>query len=242
MTGMGVFAVERGVFDHPVFAPEPYTEVQAWIWMCGNAAWKPTCVCVGRHLVDLERGQLAFATRFLAVKFKWSETRIRRYFSKLKNNAMIAVSTTRMATHVTICNYEKYAFGRRTSDTQNDAQNVAKTTHVTTCNDDENSCGRRTKKAQSDAKKEKNKKELKEDAAVAAPEILNDEADLFRRGKAVIGKDAGGLITKLVKAKGSIPLARAAIELASSKENAREYIGAVVRGNSDAGKPTGAII
>jgi hypothetical protein len=31
MTTRGFFAVDRGVFDHPAFAPEPFTECQAWL-------------------------------------------------------------------------------------------------------------------------------------------------------------------------------------------------------------------
>ena len=61
--------------------------------------------------------------------------------------------------------------------------------------------------------------------------LPDPERDLFARGKTVLGKEAGGLITKLLKAKnGEIALARAAIEQASVKENPREYIGAIIRG------------
>lgn len=61
-----------------------------------------------------------------------------------------------------------------------------------------------------------------------------DEAQLFDRGKKVLGANAGGLIARLLKSKqGSVPLARAAIEQASTKENPREYIGRVIRGPPD---------
>ena len=73
MSNRGVFAIDRGIFDHQIFAPEPYTEREAWIWMIGAAAWKAQRVRVGRHTISLERGQLAFSTRFLASKFKWSQ-------------------------------------------------------------------------------------------------------------------------------------------------------------------------
>jgi len=61
--------------------------------------------------------------------------------------------------------------------------------------------------------------------------IKTDEADLFDRGKKILGPKAGGLITELLKAKGrNIALARAALETASTKSDAREYIGAIIRG------------
>lgn len=57
-----------------------------------------------------------------------------------------------------------------------------------------------------------------------------EEADLFRRGKQVLGENTGGLISKLLKAKSNnIPLARAAIETAATKNNPREWVGRVIR-------------
>ena len=74
----------------------------------------------------------------------------------------------------------------------------------------------------------------KKDAAPAA--LADPEAELFRRGREVLGKGAGGLISKLLAAKQkNIALARAAIEQASTKSDPREYIGAVIRGPQKSG-------
>lgn len=75
--------------------------------------------------------------------------------------------------------------------------------------------------------------ERKKDAAPPAPPLppMNDETEVYRRGKEILGASSGGLIKNLIKAKkGSIPHARAAIEIASTKENPREYIGGVLNG------------
>lgn len=72
-----------------------------------------------------------------------------------------------------------------------------------------------------------------EDAAPSAPPLapMNDETEVYRRGKEILGQSSGGLIKNLIKAKhGSIPHARAAIEIASTKENPREYIGGILSG------------
>jgi uncharacterized protein YdaU (DUF1376 family) len=67
----------------------------------------------------------------------------------------------------------------------------------------------------------------KKDAADAAPP--DPEKELFARGREVLGKQAGGLITKLLAAKQkNIALARAAIEQASTKHDPREYIGRII--------------
>lgn len=76
--------------------------------------------------------------------------------------------------------------------------------------------------------------EQKKDAAIAAPVPDSDEVQFFRRGKQVCGDSAGGMLRKLLKAKGdNIPLARAAVEQASQKSDPREYIGAIIRGRGN---------
>lgn len=56
------------------------------------------------------------------------------------------------------------------------------------------------------------------------------EAEFFGRGKQVLGKNAGGLLSRLLKARGgNVALARASLELASTKEDPREFIGAAIR-------------
>lgn len=51
---------------------------------------------------------------------------------------------------------------------------------------------------------------------------------LFQMGKRYLGKDAGGLIARLMKEKG-LQGALMAIWEASEKENPREYVGAMVK-------------
>lgn len=51
------------------------------------------------------------------------------------------------------------------------------------------------------------------------------EAQLFRRGKEVLGKSSGGLIAQLYRSKGrDIGATSTLIELAAKKENPREFI------------------
>ncbi|WP_051003013.1 hypothetical protein [Bradyrhizobium elkanii] len=70
------------------------------------------------------------------------------------------------------------------------------------------------------------------------PPSSDPEIELFRRGKEILGQNAGGMIRQLLTAKGGkTPLARAAIEQASTKENPREYIGAIIRGQAENDKP-----
>jgi len=57
------------------------------------------------------------------------------------------------------------------------------------------------------------------------------EADYFRRGREVLGASAGGMLKQLLVMKGgNVALARAAIEQASTRGDAKQYVGAMVRG------------
>lgn len=68
-----------------------------------------------------------------------------------------------------------------------------------------------------------------------SPPSTAAEVDYYRRIKEIAGPSAGGLGKKLLDAKaGSVPLARAAVEQASTKQDPREYLGAIIRGREGA--------
>lgn len=77
--------------------------------------------------------------------------------------------------------------------------------------------------------------ERKQDAAAAPPpQVPSEEADFYRRIKQIAGSGAGGLGKLLLTAKdGNVALARAAVEQASTKQDPREYLGAIIRTRED---------
>ncbi|AWC25615.1 MULTISPECIES: hypothetical protein [Aminobacter] len=139
----GTFAVSRGLFDHPFFADEAFTEREAWVWLLAEAAWKPRRVRGRYGQIELERGQLAHATRFIAVKWKWSEARVRRFLARLKSDAMIDAVADAQTTRITICNYDEYQKMNRVVDADNDARNDAQTTLARRSNDARSTLARR---------------------------------------------------------------------------------------------------
>ncbi|CAO4136705.1 hypothetical protein OFEAOIEE_LOCUS4464 [Methylorubrum extorquens] len=108
MSERGVFAVDRGLWSDPDFADEPFSEREAFLWLLSEAAWRPTSVRIGHHRVELDRGQCAFSTRFMAEKWKWSEARVRRYLARLISAEIICTRADKIATHVAIRNYDKF--------------------------------------------------------------------------------------------------------------------------------------
>ena len=66
---------------------------------------------------------------------------------------------------------------------------------------------------------------------------LDLEADYFRRVREILGKSSGGMASLLLKAKGgNVMLARAAIETAATRGDAREYVGAMIRNGKNGGE------
>lgn len=123
----GYVAISRELFDHPFFAPDAYSEREAWTWMIAAAVWRPTKVRVGRKIFNLKRGQLVFAERFLAKKWGWTKSKVRRFLQRLSRNndesgPMVNLSADREATLITICNYDKYQSSRTAGEPQNEPQ------------------------------------------------------------------------------------------------------------------------
>lgn len=134
MSRRGTFRVDRGVFDHPVFADEDFTEREAWLWLVAEAAYRPRQKAVGRTCVTLQRGQLAHSTRFMASRWGWSEARVRRFLGRLKGDAqidaLIDAHTDAGITLISICKYEVFQLPLLRSDAANDAQSGERTTQT----------------------------------------------------------------------------------------------------------------
>lgn len=109
MTELGVFAVDRGVFTHPLFADgNPLSRREAWLWLLSEAAWKSRGRDIGGQIVPLQRGQLAHSVRFMGEAWGWPKSKVARFLDRLKTETMIGTETGTGFTVITICNYDAY--------------------------------------------------------------------------------------------------------------------------------------
>lgn len=185
----GVFAVARNIFEHPKFSQEPFTEREAWIWLIREAAWRKRTVRVGKKVCELERGQLASTMRFMANKWQWSEAKVRRFLKSLKSDAMIDAVSDALATQITICNYDEYQKVSLPSGASPDAVSGALATQPRRTGDANKNTGKNISNTGEDIP-----------TGPAAVGEKSAEAELFRFGKSVLGKNAGGVIVNLRKA------------------------------------------
>jgi hypothetical protein len=124
---MNIFSLVRGIHDHPIIgACKPFTRFEAWTWLLSEAAWKARRYRAGSIPVDLDRGQLAHSTRYMAKAWGWPETTVRRFLSRLKTGAMIGAETGAGITTISVCNYDAYQFGGDETGAPNGAPNGAK--------------------------------------------------------------------------------------------------------------------
>lgn len=108
MSERGYIRFYRSIFTHPAFRKEPLTEREAWVWLCAKAAWRPIRQRVGEHMVDLDRGEVVGAVRYLGAEWQWTRSRVDRFLNRLKNEEMIETRAGTGITVITIRNYSDY--------------------------------------------------------------------------------------------------------------------------------------
>lgn len=108
MSERGVFAVDRGIWEHPAFAREPFTQREAWLWLVSEAAYKPRSKRADGKTITLERGQLCHSIRFMADAWQWSKSRVDRFIDMLENRDMLRSDRGTRTPILTVCNYDEY--------------------------------------------------------------------------------------------------------------------------------------
>lgn len=109
MSERGVFAVDRGIFDHYLFkSKEPFSRREAWLWLLSEAEWKPQRRMVSGQIVELSRGQLSHSVRFMAEAWGWSKSAVDRFLGRLKTETMIGTESGTGILVITICKYNDY--------------------------------------------------------------------------------------------------------------------------------------
>jgi hypothetical protein len=190
MSERGVFAVDRGIFDHPKFRDErqPLSKLEAWLWLLASAAWKPHVRRIAGKGYELKRGQLAASTRYMAERWRWSEAKVRRFLTTLKTDAdgdaEIDAVTDAGITIITIRKYNQYQRVSLPGDAPTDAGDDAGTDAAAT--------------QQRRNKEDIQYKESPEaDASARQPDLLDGErpvdarTDLFRRGLGTLARITG---------------------------------------------------
>ncbi|WP_323131020.1 hypothetical protein [Sinorhizobium medicae] len=101
--------VQTSIFDHEVFAAEPFSEREAWLWLISKAAWKDTVHRIGASVMPVPAGSLFVTIREMQAAWKWTSTRrVHQFLELLSSQNMIETCSETGKTLVTVCNYSKY--------------------------------------------------------------------------------------------------------------------------------------
>lgn len=119
----GFIALHRKIFENPVVGSNP-AYFRAWVWLLCEARYKPSRYRIpGKSIsIELQRGQLSHARRFIAKALDLSEQRVRTFLNRLKIEGMILVEINQGQMVITICNYDDYQFGADESNQQSNQQ------------------------------------------------------------------------------------------------------------------------
>src|SRR5215472_15251147 len=134
---MSFYLMHRGWMENEIFEGEPFDKRSAWAWLIENAAWDRVTIRIKQTRVVLERGELCFSERFLAVRWGWSQGSVHRFIVKLATIGMIARrrsltwrienrdadrNANRPQTIISICNYERYQDGQKLRESRSESR------------------------------------------------------------------------------------------------------------------------
>lgn len=115
----GYIRLYRGWRDCEVFAEEPMSEREAWLWLIERAAWKPAIRTNAKgERLRIERGQLHVSLRALETTFGWGKNKVARFLQRLVDHDMIGTASGQSGTVLTVLNYCKYQDERDSRDAE----------------------------------------------------------------------------------------------------------------------------
>ena len=103
----GWFAMNRAMFEHPIFAGKP-DRIAAWAWIIATAAWQDTRQDANGKTVTVKRGQLLTSYRQMSKSTGVPVQPLRTLIDKLQDEGAINTDTSTGRLLITLCNYEKY--------------------------------------------------------------------------------------------------------------------------------------
>lgn len=112
----GWFAMNRAMFEHPLFAGKP-ERIAAWAWIIATTAWKDTRQDANGKTVTVKRGQLLTSYRQMSRATGVPVQPLRTLIEKLQGEGAINTDTNTGRLLITIRNYDKYQAGENSSNT-----------------------------------------------------------------------------------------------------------------------------
>ena len=106
----GWIKIHRQITENKFWFSERFTKAQAWIdlLILANHKQKPETFFIRGNEINLERGQLGYAIKTLAKRWKWNERTVDKFLLMLQKDEMIQYRKSPITTIITIKNYDSY--------------------------------------------------------------------------------------------------------------------------------------
>lgn len=104
----GWISIHRKLISSDLWLSEPFTRGQAWVDMLGLANHKDGFIRVRGINITVNRGQVGWSEVRLADRWKWSRSKIRRFFKELETRQQIEQQKNNVTLLLSIVNYDNY--------------------------------------------------------------------------------------------------------------------------------------
>ncbi|MBZ4651329.1 MAG: Phage protein [Proteiniphilum sp.] len=136
-TNSGWISIYRRIREHWIW--QDPVKFKWWIDIILTVNHEDKKVNIGMRLIECKRGQAVMSLRNWADRWKVSRDSTRNFLELLKKDGMITTENLINTTRITVCNYDDYQGGLRTSQTQTERQPNASQTPADTNNNFNNS-------------------------------------------------------------------------------------------------------
>lgn len=87
-----------------------FSEFEAWLDIMTEARYQeePNQVLLGLTLIECKRGQCVKSLETWGKRWKWTRSKVRRFFEFLKDDKKICTESVSKTTRLTVCNYNTY--------------------------------------------------------------------------------------------------------------------------------------
>ena len=105
----GWIGLYRSILTHWIYPKDRiFTKYEAWIDLLLMVNFEEKKVFIGEDIFDCKRGEIITSQLKLMKRWKWSKSKLLKFFSVLENDKMCAIKSDNKKTAINICNYINY--------------------------------------------------------------------------------------------------------------------------------------
>ena len=104
----GFIIVHRKITKNWLWLSEPFTKSQAWIDLLLIANHTPNSFFIRGIKIDVKRGQIGWSEENIALRWKWSRNKLRKFLKVLEKEQQIKQHKSNIINIIEILNYDIY--------------------------------------------------------------------------------------------------------------------------------------